>query len=83
MGIFRVQFDVCVQTTGIFLAVFALAFGASSSLQALDRTVELLQTLSNAPGPSGLEEPVRAIMAELGRPRGLCDSDRSDATPAT
>jgi len=53
-----------VRTTGIFLAGFALAFGASSSLQAQDKTVELLQTLSNAPGPSGLEEPVRAIMVE-------------------
>ncbi len=29
-----------------------------------DKTVELLKELSNAPGPSGLEEPVRKIMVE-------------------
>jgi len=31
---------------------------------AQDKTVELLRELSNAPGPSGLEEPVRKIMVE-------------------
>src|SRR5580658_6533675 len=33
-----------------------------------DRVVELLQTLSNAPGPSGFEEAVRKIMVAKMRP---------------
>ncbi|MGC1389228.1 MAG: M42 family metallopeptidase [Steroidobacteraceae bacterium] len=33
-----------------------------------DRVVELLQTLSNAHGPSGFEEPVRKIMVERMKP---------------
>lgn len=33
-----------------------------------DETVQLLQTLSDAPGPSGFEEPVRKIMVERMKP---------------
>jgi endoglucanase len=49
-------------------AVFGLALTALvSSAVAEDRTESVLRELSNAPGPSGFEEPVRAIMVrELG-----------------
>ncbi|HST78040.1 MAG TPA: M42 family peptidase, partial [Verrucomicrobiae bacterium] len=33
-----------------------------------DETVHLLQTLADAPGPSGFEEPVRKIMVERMKP---------------
>ncbi len=48
------------------LLVFIPAAAQTSSpskASAQDATVSLLQSLSNAPGPPGAEEPVRAIMA--------------------
>lgn len=33
-----------------------------------DRTLQLLRTLSEAPGPSGFEEPVRKIMVDQMKP---------------
>ena len=64
MRIFRVRLGCSRQQAGGFLGLVLLVFAASVSARAQDKTVELLQTLSNAPGPSGLEEPVRKIMVE-------------------
>ena len=50
-----------------------LAFGCAPAVAAEDDTVRLLQTLSNAPGPSGFEEAVRKIMVEEMKP--LADTD--------
>jgi putative aminopeptidase FrvX len=47
----------------IFTIAFVL-FAASSAARAQDQTVQLLQLLSDAPGPPGFEEPIRKIMVE-------------------
>jgi endoglucanase len=44
--------------TGIVL------LAAASATRAQDQTVQLLELLTNAPGPPGFEEPVRKIMVE-------------------
>jgi endoglucanase len=50
-------------------AVWGLAMVAmAASAGAEDRTEALLRELSNAPGPSGFEEPVRAIMVREMKP---------------
>ncbi|HEY1926181.1 MAG TPA: M42 family metallopeptidase [Caulobacteraceae bacterium] len=49
-----------------------LAAGAAA---AEDRTEALLRELSNAPGPSGFEEPVRAIMVRELKPYGTITYD--------
>ena len=49
------------------LLLFALS-PAASAQQAPDRTLSLLQRLSDAPGPPGFEEPVRKIMLEAMKP---------------
>ena len=41
---------------------------AATNLQAQDRTLQLLQRLSDAAGPPGAEEPVRAIMVPAMKP---------------
>ena len=41
---------------------------AQQTAQPLDRTAQLLQRLSDAPGPPGAEEPVRAIMVSAMKP---------------
>ena len=46
------------------LAAGVLFASVAPGVCAQDKTVELLRELSNAPGPSGLEEPVRKIMVE-------------------
>jgi len=47
------------------LIVLAVLLGCVAPRScAQDKTAELLRELSNAPGPSGLEEPVRKIMVE-------------------
>ena len=46
------------------LAAGVLFASVTPGVRAQDKTVELLRELSNAPGPSGLEEPVRKIMVE-------------------
>jgi len=54
--------------------LFALALSLASlpahaqSAASADATVQLLEQLSNAPGPPGAEEPVRAIMVERMKP---------------
>ena len=48
-----------------FLTLFLLAF---LSANGQDRVANLLERLSNAPGPSGFEEPVRKLMAEEMKP---------------
>ncbi len=51
----------------MFCLIFAVApYGAAAQEQ--DRTMQLLRTLSDAPGPSGFEEPVRKIMVEQMKP---------------
>jgi endoglucanase len=47
-----------------------MLFAAFASIAALaqDRTVELLRSLADAPGPSGFEEPVRRMMVDLMKP---------------
>ncbi len=47
--------------TRLFCCVTLLA--TSLGAQTADRTAQLLQRLADAPGPSGFEEPVRALMA--------------------
>ena len=44
------------------LATASIALILAPALHAQDRTEQLLQRLSDAPGPPGAEEPVRAIM---------------------
>ncbi len=48
--------------TNLCLAIAAAVLTLSASAQTNDSTVQLLQRLSEAPGPPGAEEPVRAIM---------------------
>jgi endoglucanase len=51
------------------LSLFALLIASISCFaQQPDRTVSLLQRLSDAPGPPGAEEPVRAIMVPEMKP---------------
>lgn len=53
-----------------------LALATPGLAQAQDRTAVLLKALSEAPGPSGFEEPVRAIMVP--RMKALADDLRYD-----
>jgi len=46
------------------MAVAFVFFAASCTARAQDQTVQLLQLLSDAPGPPGFEEAVRKIMVE-------------------
>ena len=50
------------------LALLVVALAVSAHLSAQDRTAILLQRLSDAPGPPGAEEPVRAIMVPEMKP---------------
>jgi putative aminopeptidase FrvX len=54
----------------LFLLALASALTAALPASALaqDRVVQLLQTLADAPGPSGFEEAVRKIMVEQMKP---------------
>lgn len=54
----------------ILLLVVCLFFVSAAPVpgQENDRTVQLLRSLSEAPGPSGFEEPVRKIMVEQMKP---------------
>jgi putative aminopeptidase FrvX len=48
-----------------FVCLLALSLVATAfSTRAQDSIIQLLQTLSDAPGPSGYEEPIRKIMVE-------------------
>ena len=50
-------------------AIFAgLSLICFAPLHAQDATVQLLERVSNAPGPSGFEEPIRKIMVEYMKP---------------
>jgi putative aminopeptidase FrvX len=46
----------------------ALVFAASAVLTAQDRTVELLQKITDAAGAPGFEEPIRKVMLEAMKP---------------
>ncbi len=60
----------------ILLLLACLTTTAALPTQAQDATKALLEKLSNAPGPPGAEEPVRAIMVQEMKP--LADSLRFD-----
>jgi endoglucanase len=49
---------------GLTLGLLAAVFSAPAQ----DRVASLLERLSNAPGPSGFEEPVRKLMVEAMKP---------------
>src|SRR3954462_6564550 len=49
-------------------AMVALVFAASAVLTAQDRTVELLQKITDAAGAPGFEEPIRKVMLEAIKP---------------
>ncbi len=49
-------------------AGFVLVLIAAVPVGAQDRTVDLLRTLADAPGPPGFEEPVRKIMVDAIKP---------------
>ncbi|MFN2455454.1 MAG: M42 family metallopeptidase [Pyrinomonadaceae bacterium] len=53
-----------------FLLMLSVVFGgcAKAGAQANDEVLRLLQTLADAPGPPGFEEPVRKIMVERMKP---------------
>ncbi len=51
-----------MRATPFVLAVVTALAAAPAGAQQLDRTARLLEELSNAPAPSGFEEPVRAIV---------------------
>src|SRR5690349_15879136 len=59
----------------ILLVLFCLGLQPCRALQASaqpkDRTARVLEELSNAPGPSGFEGPVREILARELRAAGL------------
>ena len=55
-----------MRTLIVSAALFLLA--GPAFCQTPDRTAQLLQRLADAPGPSGFEEPVRAIMASELKP---------------
>ena len=50
------------------LAAIAVLMASTAAASAQDRTERLLQQLSDAPGPSGFEEAVRAIMVREMKP---------------
>jgi putative aminopeptidase FrvX len=58
-----------------FLIAYALFSVAASPTLAGDRTEALLRQLSEAPGPSGFEEPVREIMVRELKPLGKLSYD--------
>ena len=51
-----------------FAGFWFVVLGFALPAAAQDRTVELLQKLSDAPGPPGFEEPIRRIMLEFIKP---------------
>jgi putative aminopeptidase FrvX len=53
-----------VELAAGWLVVIALALPAAAQ----DRTVELLQKLSDTPGPPGMEEPIRRVMVDFIKP---------------
>ena len=57
--------DFTMKPIRILSALTALA---ALPLLAQDRTLELLRTLADAPGPPGFEEPVRKIMVDAMKP---------------
>jgi endoglucanase len=52
----------------LFSATMAFAQARAGAQPPADETVQLLQALADAPGPSGFEEPVRKIMVEHMKP---------------
>jgi putative aminopeptidase FrvX len=65
----------CFFRISLLVLVFTFAFASAQTRPAAqsasgsnDETVQLLQALADAPGPSGFEEPVRKIMVERMKP---------------
>jgi putative aminopeptidase FrvX len=54
--------------TGSLYIVALLALALAQSAAAQDRTVTLLQQLTDAAGPPGFEEPIRAVMVDAMKP---------------
>jgi putative aminopeptidase FrvX len=52
----------------LFVALASVAQSRSAFSASNDATIQLLQSLADAPGPSGFEEPVRKIMVERMKP---------------
>ena len=50
------------------VVVILTALAGAQSLVAQDKTVALLQQLTDAPGPPGFEEPIRKVMVDLMKP---------------
>jgi endoglucanase len=50
------------------LAAVVLALAAGASVAAQDKTVALLQQLTDTPGPPGFEEPIRKVLVDLMKP---------------
>jgi putative aminopeptidase FrvX len=50
------------------LAALTLALVAGATLAAQDKTVALLQQLTDTPGPPGFEEPIRKVLVDLMKP---------------
>jgi len=50
------------------MIAIALLFALPLTMRAQDRVQRLLEMLTNAPGPSGYEEPVAKIMIEQYKP---------------
>jgi endoglucanase len=52
----------------IALLAASIAASAAAAAPAMDRTAETLQKLADAAGPSGFEEPVRAVLVGMMKP---------------
>jgi endoglucanase len=52
----------------IALLAVSIAASAAAAAPAMDRTAETLQKLADAAGPSGFEEPVRAVLVGMMKP---------------
>ncbi len=59
----------CLSLLAVYAFTFALASAQTHpAANSNDDTVQLLQALADAPGPSGFEEPVRKIMVDRMKP---------------
>lgn len=52
----------------VVIALFVSALGIAATSTAQDRTVALLQQLTDTAGPPGFEEPIRKVMVDLMKP---------------
>ncbi len=71
-------------TLTLFALLSALSADTSSVAQQLDRTARLMEELTNAPGPSGFEGPVREIVVrEFGELNAAIEYDGLGSVIAT